>query len=60
MAGKWAETTLGRLLSFANGRSSPERADGLPYLLADLTKRGKMDRTSITLLAAELWAPASS
>ncbi|MCC6764972.1 MAG: restriction endonuclease subunit S [Deltaproteobacteria bacterium] len=31
MAGKWAETTLGRLLSFANGRSSPERADGLPY-----------------------------
>ena len=31
MAGELAETTLGRLLSFANGRSSPERADGLPY-----------------------------
>jgi type I restriction enzyme, S subunit len=31
MAGEFAETTLGRLLSFANGRSSPERADGLPY-----------------------------
>lgn len=31
MAGEFAETTIGRLLSFANGRSSPERADGLPY-----------------------------
>ena len=31
MAGEFAETTLGRLLSFANGRSSPERANGLPY-----------------------------
>jgi len=31
MAGEFAETTLGRLMSFANGRSSPERADGLPY-----------------------------
>ena len=31
MAGDFAETTLGRLLSFANGRSSPERADGLKY-----------------------------
>ena len=31
MAGEFAETTLGHLLSFANGRSSPERADGLPY-----------------------------
>jgi len=27
----FAETTLARLLSFANGRASPERADGLPY-----------------------------
>jgi type I restriction enzyme S subunit len=27
----FAETTLGRLLTFANGRSSPERADSLPY-----------------------------
>ena len=31
MAGEFAETTLGRLLSLTNGRSSPERADGLPY-----------------------------
>jgi type I restriction enzyme S subunit len=31
MGGDFPETTLGRLLSFANGRSSPERADGLPY-----------------------------
>ena len=31
MAGEFRETTLGRLLSFANGRSSPKRADGLPY-----------------------------
>ena len=31
MAGRWVDTVLGQLLSFANGRSSPERADGLPY-----------------------------
>jgi type I restriction enzyme, S subunit len=31
MAGEWRETSLGHLLSFANGRSSPERADDLPY-----------------------------
>ena len=31
MATDFAETALGQLLSFANGRSSPERADGLPY-----------------------------
>ncbi len=31
MAGDFAETNLGRLLSFANGRSSPDRAEGLPY-----------------------------
>lgn len=31
MAGNFTETALGCLLSFANGRSSPERADGLPY-----------------------------
>ena len=31
MAGEFSVTTLGRLLSFANGRSSPDRADGLPY-----------------------------
>jgi type I restriction enzyme S subunit len=31
MAGEFAETTLGCLLSFANGRSSPERGDGLPH-----------------------------
>ena len=31
MAGEFVETTLGQLLSFANGRSSPERADGLAY-----------------------------
>ncbi|WP_006787322.1 restriction endonuclease subunit S [Thiorhodospira sibirica] len=31
MGGEWAETRVGNLLSFANGRSSPERADGLPY-----------------------------
>jgi type I restriction enzyme S subunit len=30
MAGEWRETTLGQLMSFANGRSSPNRADGLP------------------------------
>jgi type I restriction enzyme, S subunit len=31
MAGEFAETELGELLSFANGRSSPNRAEGLPY-----------------------------
>ena len=31
MAGEFTGTVLGNLLSFANGRSSPERADGLPY-----------------------------
>ncbi len=31
MGGEWIETSVGNLLSFANGRSSPERADGLPY-----------------------------
>jgi type I restriction enzyme S subunit len=31
MAGEFAETELGELLSFANGRSSPDRAEGLPY-----------------------------
>lgn len=31
MANEWSETRVGNLLSFANGRSSPERADGLPY-----------------------------
>jgi type I restriction enzyme S subunit len=31
MAGEWSETVLGQLLSFANGRSSPKRAKGLPY-----------------------------
>ena len=31
MAGDFTETTLGRLLSFANGRSSPIRADSMPY-----------------------------
>jgi type I restriction enzyme S subunit len=31
MAGRFAATNLGRLLSFANGRSSPDRADSLPY-----------------------------
>ncbi|MDZ7266887.1 MAG: restriction endonuclease subunit S [candidate division KSB1 bacterium] len=31
MADEWRETVLGQLMSFANGRSSPERADGLPY-----------------------------
>ena len=31
IAGEWTETNLGRLLSFTNGRSSPDRADGLPY-----------------------------
>ena len=27
----WHETTLGGLLSFANGKSSPRRSDGLPH-----------------------------
>ncbi|MBK6660061.1 MAG: restriction endonuclease subunit S [Proteobacteria bacterium] len=31
MAGDWIETNVGELLSFTNGQSSPERADGLPY-----------------------------
>jgi type I restriction enzyme, S subunit len=31
MAGEWRETTLGNLLAYANGRASPERADGFPY-----------------------------
>jgi len=30
MVGEWRETTLGQLMSFANGRSIPNRADGLP------------------------------
>ena len=30
-AGEWRETTLGGLLSFTNGKSSPERSDGLPH-----------------------------
>jgi type I restriction enzyme, S subunit len=29
--GEFESTTLGRLLSFSNGRSSPSRAKGLPY-----------------------------
>lgn len=31
MAVDFTETTLGNLLAFANGRSSPVRADGLPF-----------------------------
>lgn len=31
MAGEFLEATLGDLLAYANGRASPERADGLPY-----------------------------
>ncbi|VVM08172.1 restriction endonuclease subunit S [Methylacidimicrobium tartarophylax] len=31
MASEWIETSLGRLLSFANGRSSPALAEGLPH-----------------------------
>lgn len=31
MAGEWAPTTLGQLLRFANGKSSPERRDGSGY-----------------------------
>ena len=30
-ASEWHETTLGCLLSFSNGKSSPERIDGLPH-----------------------------
>ena len=31
MESEWTETEVGGLLSFANGRSSPERADELPF-----------------------------
>ena len=31
MAGEWREVTLGDLLSFSNGKSSPRRSNGLPY-----------------------------
>ncbi|MBU4175089.1 MAG: restriction endonuclease subunit S [Actinobacteria bacterium] len=31
MAGEWKETKLGNVLSFSNGKSSPERANDLPY-----------------------------
>ena len=31
MAGEWNETTLESLLSFTNGRTSPDRADGRPF-----------------------------
>jgi type I restriction enzyme, S subunit len=31
MGGEFVETYLGCLLSFTNGRSSPDRSDGLPY-----------------------------
>jgi type I restriction enzyme, S subunit len=31
MALDFMQTTLGQVLAFANGRSSPERAEGLPY-----------------------------
>jgi len=31
MAGEWRKTTLDGLLSFSNGRSSPERSDELPF-----------------------------
>ena len=29
--GEWTQTSLSMVLSFSNGRSSPTRADGLPY-----------------------------
>ncbi len=29
--GKWTDTTLGRLLSFSNGKASPVRSDGFPF-----------------------------
>src|SRR5580704_11318614 len=31
MVGEFVEVELGQLLSFSNGRSSPERAEGRPY-----------------------------
>lgn len=31
MAGEWRPVTLGDVLSFTNGRASPERSDSLPY-----------------------------
>ena len=31
MVSEWHESTLGRLLSFSNGKSSPARIDGLPH-----------------------------
>ncbi len=31
MGGEWRKTQLGQVLSFSNGRSSPERDDGLPF-----------------------------
>ena len=31
MVSEWRESTLGRLLSFSNGKSSPGRIDGLPH-----------------------------
>ena len=31
MVSEWRESTLGRLLSFSNGKSSPARIDGLPH-----------------------------
>ncbi len=31
MGSEWTPTTLASVLSFSNGKSSPDRADGLPY-----------------------------
>jgi len=31
MAGEWTPIALANVLSFSNGRASPDRADGLPY-----------------------------
>lgn len=31
MVAEWTETTLGRVLAFSNGKSSPERSDRFPY-----------------------------
>ncbi len=31
MAGEWPPTTLAKVLSFSNGKSSPDRADNLPF-----------------------------
>lgn len=31
MAGEWTPTTLSKVLSFSNGKSSPDRADNLPF-----------------------------